>query len=257
MSYFFRSLRLAFLGCGNIAQNMIEGYLKHSPISPENILASGRNLQKTKRICDKFKIQMIADNEELLEKASVIFICLKPQDLEEALESLSHHWLPHHTVLSLAAGSSFSNLKKWGINCKRLVRLMPSTSVSVGKGLLPFCSMSQKASLNSFVEELLKPLGQVITLDHEELLVPATVAGASGLAFVLELMIYWMEWLEEQGVPLEHAKTFTIQTFLGAAYISQIKNKKSLLELQKEGKKRQTITDFLNSNPIKLKNSFS
>lgn len=234
MSFPLRFLPLAFLGCGRIAQNIIEAYLRHSNMQGKNLLASGRNPQKTKRICEKFKIQMASDNEELLEKGSVIFICVKPQDMEEALQNLSAHWRPDHTVFSLAAGISFKHLKKWGLNCKRLVRLMPNTAVSVGEGFLPFCPLKGSEALNSSIEELLKPLGFVLPLAEEELLAPATAAGASGLAFVLELMQYWLEWLEGEGFSHEAARAFTVQIFSGAGALGREKIKKSFSDLQKE-----------------------
>ena len=116
MTYPFHSTSLAFLGCGHIAQNLIKGFLNFSDIPKNKIFTSGRNLQKTKKICETLKIQMISDNEELLEKGSVVFICVKPNDMEELVQSLKAYWLPNHTVLCLAAGISFKTLKKWGLN---------------------------------------------------------------------------------------------------------------------------------------------
>ena len=234
MSYPLHSVKLGFLGCGRIAQNIIRGYLQHSDIPKSHLFISGRNLKKTHRISTELKVQMVSDNEELLEKGSIIFICVKPQDMEEAIQNLKAHWLPSHTVLSLAAGISFKTLKKWGLVSSRLIRLMPNTSVSVGQGFLPFCSLTAQASLNSFVEQLLEPLGQVLVLDNEDLLAPATVASASGLAFVLELLQYWLEWLEGEGFSYETAKALAIQTFLGASELCYQKSEKSFSDLQKE-----------------------
>ena len=63
---------------------------------------------------------------------------------------------------------------------------------------MPFCSLNRQENLNSFVESLLEPLGQVLILEEETLLSPATVAGASGLGFVLELMEYWLNGFREK-----------------------------------------------------------
>lgn len=234
VAYPFHSTKLAFLGCGRIAQNIIKGYLNHSNLPQNQIFVSGRNLKKTQRICKELNVQMLESNEELLEKGSVIFICVKPSDMEEALQDLKAHWQTSHTVLSLATGISFKTLKKWGLNCPRLVRLTANISVSIGQGFLPFCSLNSKPSLNSFVEELLKPLGQVLVLEDEELLASATVASASGLGFVLELLEYWLEWLEGEGFSYENARAMAVQTFLGAGLLCHQKSKKSFSDLQKE-----------------------
>lgn len=185
---------------------------------------------------------MALNNEELLEKGSVIFICVKPQDMEEAISSIKSCWHSGHTLISLAAGILFKDLRKWGLNFPRLVRLLPNTSVSVGQGFLPFCAFRQAKGLSFFVERLFRPLGLTMALEDEALLIPATVAGASGTGFVLELMEYWREWLEGEGFSFEMAKTLTVQTFLGASALCQQRLKTSFFDLQKETASAKGVT---------------
>ena len=240
--YPLNSPNFGFLGCGHIAQNLITGYLEHSNLPAKKIFISGRNLKKLKRISEKYQIQRVLDNEELLEKASVIFICIKPSDAEEAIQSLKVHFHSNHTVLSLIAGISFKSLKKWGLNCKRLIRLMPNISVSAGKGFLPFCSLNNQDSLNGFIEDLLEPLGKVLILKEEALLSPATVGSSSGLAFVLELMEYWLEWIQGEGFSYKEAKELVVETFLGASELCKKRKHKSFSDLQKEITSQKGVT---------------
>ena len=228
------SSTLGFLGCGSIAQNFIRGYLKHSFQLSKKIFISGRNIKRIQRLAQKYQVQFVLDNEELLEKAEVIFICVKPTEAEELLQSSKSFFRPEHTVLSLIAGIPFHKLITWGLSCNRLIRLMPNISVSVGKACLPFCSLNNQKALNSFVEELLKPLGKTLNLKKEMLLAPSTVGSSSGLAFVLELMEYWLEWTEGEGLPYHLARDMVVQTFLGAAELSKQRENKSFSDLQKE-----------------------
>ena len=230
----FHSLKLAFLGAGSMAQNLIKGYLSQSKIKAQNVFISGRNLKKINKLSKELKVQACLDNEELLEQADIIFLCIKPQDCQQAVEELSHQWDNRHTVLSIIAGVSFKQLKKWGLRVKRLLRLMPNTNVCIGEGLLPFCSLEKQDSLNSFVEELLEPLGQTLVLEEEQLLAPLTVACASGSSFVLEIMEYWQEWLAGEGFTKEQAKELTLKTFLGTSLLAGKRTDKSLSELQQE-----------------------
>ena len=229
-----KSSTLGFLGCGSIAQNFIRGYLKHSFKFSKRIFISGRNQKRVKKLSQKYKIQVVEDNEELLEKAKVIFICVKPTEAEDLLQGLKSFFQPEHTVLSLMAGVSFQKFLSWGLKQNRLVRLMPNISVSVGSGFLPFCSLRDQKALNSFVEELLKPLGKSLNLKKEALLAPSTVGSSSGLAFILELMEYWLEWLEGEGLPSTFAKDMVVESFLGAAELGKQRQDKSFTELQKE-----------------------
>ena len=241
--YPFHSLNFGFIGCGHIAQSFIKGYLEYSPLLNKKIFISGRNLKKTKRISEKLQVQMVLDNEELLEKASVIFLCIKPQDAEQALQNLTIHFQSRHTILSLVAGISFKKLKKWGLTSHRLIRLMPNTSVRVNQGMLPFCSLNNQDSLNSFVENLLEPLGQILILKEETLLSPVTVGSASGLAFVFELMEYWLEWLQGEGFTYKQSKTLVVETFLGAATLCKKRQHKSFSDLQKEVVSPKGVSD--------------
>ena len=230
----FHSLKLAFLGCGSMAQNLIRGYLSFSDIKPQNIFISGRNPKKRNKVSKKFKIQAFSDNEELLEKTDIIFLCVKPQDAKQALEELKHQWDSRHTALSVIAGLSFRQMQKWGLRAKRLIRLMPNTNVCIGQGLLPFCSLEKKESLNSFIEKLLEPLGQVFALEEERMLKPLTVACASGSSFVLEIMEYWQEWILEEGFTKEQARDLSLKIFLGTSLMAEKRKNKSFSELQTE-----------------------
>ena len=231
---YFRSLKLAFLGSGSMAQNLIKGYLSQSDIKPENIFISGKNPKKTIKKAEELKVHAVLDNEELLEKADVIFLCVKPQEAQQAIEELSFQWHNRHSALSIIAGLSFKQLKKRGLRSKRLARVMPNTNVCVGKGLLPFCSLENQENFNSFLEKLLEPLGQVFSLEEESLLDPLTTACACGSSFVLEIMEYWQEWLFGEGFTKEQAKALTLNTFLGTCLMSEKRPDKSFFELQKE-----------------------
>ena len=217
-----------------MAQNLIRGYLNCSNIKAQNIFISGRNPKKTNQLAKELKAQALLDNEELLEKADIVFLCVKPQDCQQAIEELVPQWDKRRTVLSIIAGVSFRQLKKWGLRSRRLARLMPNTNVCAGQGLLPFCSLEKQESLNSFVEELLSPLGQTLVLEEEKQLDSLTVACASGSSFVLEFMEYWQEWLADEGFTKDQARELSLKTFLGTSLMAEKRTDKSFSELQQE-----------------------
>ncbi len=237
-------LKISFLGCGQMAQSLIQAYVHqpNSQISSKNIFISGRNLQKTKRIAEKFNVQMVVDNEELLDKSSVIFLCVKPFDAEEAIQALRNSFDSNHTFISVMAGVSIKQLQKWGLSSRRIVRLMPNIAVSIGEGCLPFYSYKNQDSINAFIEELLKSLGQVVVLDNEESLNALTVASASGVGFFFEILEYWIEWLQNQGFPYKKAREISVQTFLATGLLAQKYSQKKILDLQKEVASAKGVT---------------
>ena len=235
------SLKLGFLGSGALAQNLIQGYIQNSSVKAENVFISSR---RSRELFKNPEIQRLSNSSELLEKSQILFLCVKPQDLPDLLQPLKEDWDQKHTILSPVAGVSFKQLKKFGLGRQRLVRFMPNTNVCVGQGLLAFCSLSNKDSLNSFVEELLKPLGLVVRLNNERLLDPLTVACSSGSSFVLELMEYWTEWLAGESFPEDQAKQLVIQTFLGSSLMSQERKNRSFSQLQSEIASKKGISEI-------------
>ena len=248
----FHSLKLAFLGAGSMAQNLIKGYLNGSDIQTKNIFISGRQAKKTTKLSEKLKVQTLLDNEELLEKADIVFLCIKPQDGRQALEELAPQWEKRHTVISILAGTDFKQLKKWGLKVRRLTRLMPNTSVCIGQGLLPFCSSENQDNLNSFIEELLSPLGQTLVLEEERQLAPITTACASGSSFILEIMEYWQEWLLGEGFTTAQAKQLSLKTFLGTSLMAEKRKNKSFSELQQEIVSKKGVSQVGLDNMRKL-----
>ena len=217
-----------------MAQGLIKGYLDYSPLAPENIFISGRKPQKTKKVSGKFGVQMAPDNEELLEKSSVVFLCVKPGDGEAAIQSMGNSLTRGHTLISVLAGISLGQLRGWGLSSRRLARLMPNMAVQAGQGFLPFYSYQNRESLNAFLEEILQPLGKVMALEREDLLSSLTVASASGAGFLLELMEYWLEWLQGQGFSYQQAREISCQVFLGSGLLAKTFPQKKLADLREE-----------------------
>lgn len=238
----FSRLKLAFLGCGQMAQSLIQGYLAHSEILPENVYISGRKWPKTTRIASKFKVQACSDNEELLCQASVIFLCVKPRDAKDVIQDLRNSFESHHTFISVQAGVTMDQMQKWGLASQRVIRIMPNLACRLAEGFIPFCVYKNKPSLQAFAEEILNPLGMVMLLEKEELLKVLTVGSASGLGFFLEILEYWVEWLQEQGFPYEKARQISTQTLIGSGILAKQNPQKKLMDLQKEVVSPQGVT---------------
>ena len=108
MSYYpLRSVRIGFLGAGRIAESFVRAYLDYSTVSKENIFLSGRNFKKTKRIVERFQVQMVLDNDELLNQVSVIFVCVKPFDAQNLFQTLKKPISKPSYNIELNGGSFF------------------------------------------------------------------------------------------------------------------------------------------------------
>ena len=231
MSNIFHHLNYGFIGAGSICQSFVRGFLQKTKIPKERIFLTSCTPVRLKKTTEHFDVQAVLGNEELVAKSQVIFLCIKPHDLVPVIEPLANQFNENQTLVSFPAGVSLNVLKKLLPQVKRLVRMVPNTPASVGEGIFAYSLVQDDSGLESFVEELFSPLGEILKMP-EESLSAFTVAASSGVAFVLELMQYWNEWLENHHFSPELARKISTQTFLGSSLWAKAFSDVSLAQLQ-------------------------
>ncbi|MCB0406618.1 MAG: pyrroline-5-carboxylate reductase [Bdellovibrionales bacterium] len=242
MNHLLASKKVGFIGCGNMAQTIIKGWLDSQILSASHIFATNRSPGKLQKFAEEKKIQTPSSSEQMIEQVDVVVLAMKPQDLLSAIEDFQHAFSENQIVISLAAGTPMSVITK-AINAKvRVARLMPNTPSSIKEGVIGYCTNTRDEELGSFIEDLFSPLGLVIETEEGEAFEALTVSAASGVGFVFELMIYWREWLEEHGFDGETASLMTIKTFLGASKLADQSNKLNLEELLAKVTSKQGVT---------------
>lgn len=216
--------KIGFIGTGHMGQAMIQAFIESGRVPAAKIYASNRSDGKLKKMQEQFGINVVATNEELIDKCEIVIIAVKPQDLAAMLEPIASTFLPSHIVISLAAGFSLRSLQKLLPEVKAMIRVMPNTPATIRRAVLGYCLGKDAGTYGAMVEDLFSPLGLVVPAPEGELFQALTVAAASGPGFVFELMQYWQEWMEEHGFEAAVARQMVVQTFLGAAELA-VKNK--------------------------------
>lgn len=233
---------IGFVGAGNMAQALIEGWLSENLTTPGEVFVSNRTPGKVQRLVDQFKVNGCANNEEVIEKADVVVLAMKPQDLEAAIEPIASSFDPDQVVVSLAAGIELRKLKRLLPTAKNIVRLMANTPARIKRGTFGYCTPASNIRVDLFMERMFKPLGLTLKLDEGDQFEALAVATSAGVGFVFELMIYWQEWIEERGIDPKVAQAMTSQTFLGAAELALKAAPATLEELQAKVTSKKGIT---------------
>lgn len=233
---------IGFIGCGNMAQAIIRGLIDNKVVPAQKIFISNRSPGKLIKLRDQFGVTATNSNEELVEKAQVVILSMKPQDLLAAIDPLGGIFLEKQIVISLAAGIKLNTLKKHLPLC-RWIRLMPNTPTLIGKGLVGYLTDESDSYLDTLVEDLFQPLGQYIKLKDEDQFESFMVACSSGVGFVYEIMIYWQDWMVEHGFDEDVAKILTLETFLGASLLAKHSNHIELEELQTRVASKKGVTE--------------
>lgn len=242
---------IGFIGAGNMAQALIEGWLAKQLIKPEEIFVSNRTEGKLIKLAEEHGIVACATNEEVIDKCDVVILAVKPQDMETAIEPIASAFNDDQVVISLAAGIALKKLKKLLPKNQHLVRLMANTPAKIMKGTFGYCTASRPGPgggqgtnlrVERFMQRMFEPLGLLVKLDEGEQYEAFTVATSSGVGFVFELMIYWQEWLEERGIDGELAQSMTVSTFLGASELALQSMPQSLGDLQAQVTSKKGVT---------------
>lgn len=234
--------KIGFIGAGNMAQTIIRTLIESSSFSASQIFATNRTPGKLQKLKEQWGVESFNTNEELVDVCDIIVLAVKPQDLTQVLEPISTSFTKEHLVLSLAAGFSLKTLQKLLPDVSGLVRVMPNTPAIIQRAVVGYCLGKQAQAYEFQVERILKPLGLVVPVKEGEGFESLTVACGSGTGFVLELMQYWQEWLEEYNFEPQLARKMVVETFVGAALMAEKAQDVSLSELQDRVVSKKGVT---------------
>ncbi len=234
-------LKIGFIGVGNLAQTVIKGLIENKVVEAKSIFGSNRSDGKLQKIADLYGINACATNEEVVDKADVIVIATKPQDLAGAIEPIASVFTEKQMLISLAAGVTLRQLRKKLPQC-RIVRLMPNTPSLISRGVIGFVMNEEDPGLQTIVEDLFEPLGYVLKVEDEEKFEALMVSCSAGTGFIFELMMYWQEWIEERGFDPDTARKMTVETFLGASMLASQQKEASLEDLLLKVSSKKGVT---------------
>lgn len=193
-------LRLVLVGAGQMGGTLLRGWLE---------LKAAPNLtpRLSLHVVDPFPTPILVDlchqygchlNEPPPEKgADVLVLALKPQSFEAMGSQLQPFLTPDSLVLSIMAGKSLETLRRHLPSVQTIIRAMPNTPASVGRGITAlFAESPMSVKERHLVETLLAPTGQLEWLSHEAQMDRATAVSGSGPAYVF----YLVECLAQAGV---------------------------------------------------------
>ena len=183
-------MKICFLGCGNIAQAIIDGLIK-SGMQPSNIACIERNEQRVQSLKSQ-NLQII----ELENLASIDFdlivLAVKPKDALSAEQSILKH-APTAIILSVVAGIGIEKYSQ----PKSIIRVMPNTACAFGKGVTAIYALDQSSAAFSSANSLFRKVGHVLTLQNEDEMHRFTSIIGSGQAFLFQVLNTYLKELEK------------------------------------------------------------
>jgi pyrroline-5-carboxylate reductase len=208
--------KVAIIGCGNIGLSILQGIIKNDPFMAKRITATRRNIKELEYLKD-LGIKLTSDNVSAINESDLIIIAVKPYNLTSLLEEIKDHLNPKkHVLISVTTGITISEIQDIvGISIP-IFRVMPNISASVAKSISCVCYNKVIENEIESVKYLFDMIGTTMIID-EELMEPATIIGACGVAFVLRFIRAMIQGGIQIGFDAKTASEIVNQTVKGAA----------------------------------------
>lgn len=234
-------LKIGFIGTGNICQAIVKGLIQTESIKPNSIFLYNRSQHKSDKLAQDMGLNACGSLDELFDSSTLIFIAVKPNDFPDLLDQINRLINPSHHLISLAAGISLVSIARaLNIDDRHVTRLISNVGISNGNGVTGLFSKNQ--FVTDQLTNLFKSASLVLRLEEEQHLEALLVATSSGIGFVLELITYFSDWLEDHGLTQNESRKLIEATFVGAGLLSRNSHDKNIEDLQNQIASKKGVT---------------
>ena len=188
-----------------------------------SIIASDKNIENLNKIKSGFNLKTTTDNKEAVKNSDIIFICVKPQDIDAVLNEIKGE-IKSQLVVSIAAGIKIKHIEKI-IGKKRIIRVMPNINCIVGEMAAGFSAGNYAAKDDiKIVSEILDAAGMSFFIKENLMDALSSVGAGSGPAFFAYFIQAIAEAGVKKGLPKEMAYKLAAKTALGTGKLLLEKN---------------------------------
>jgi len=212
--------KTVFLGGGNMAEALFSGMLSSGIVQAADVWVTDLRKEHLQELHKKYGVGISVDNLAAVQGAREIWLCVKPQQMEEVLTPLKGAATKARWV-SIAAGVPTANLEKWLGGEVRVVRVMPNTPALVKCGVAGIAagSLADEEDVQA-VKTALESVGKAIVVKESDLHAVTALSG-SGPAYVFYLIESMLAANEELGLDPNHARELVLQTIIGAGKLME------------------------------------
>ena len=214
--------KLVLVGCGNMGFAMLSGWLGAGRLGPEDVLVVEPG-EALRRRASELKVEVVADAAGLPTALApeLVLFAVKPQIIRAVVPDYGRFVASGATFLSVAAGTRIALFEELLGEDAPIMRCMPNTPASIGKGMMVLVSNGRVApAMDAFIEDLMSASGRVARIGSEDLMDAVTAVSGSGPAYVFHFIECLSAAAEKAGLPAETARLLAMQTVYGAASLA-------------------------------------
>lgn len=207
-------IKIGFLGFGNMAQAMAQGWIRPGNLKPDSLYATARNLEKLRNNTEALGIHAVDSTKEMIQEVDIVVLAVKPYQIQSVVEPVKD-LLKNKIIFSVAANVTFEMFQEFLSEDHSHVSSVPNTPVSIGEGIIV---VEEKHSLSNkewkTLEEALQMLGLVQKVPTDQLSIAGTLAGC-GPAFASLFLEALADGAVKYGLSRSDAYTLASQMMSG------------------------------------------
>ncbi len=208
--------RVGILGVGSMGTALLEGLTDSSATEFEITIYDEASSLLNER-AEAYEVESADSVEGLFNNVDFVVLCVKPSDVEGALEPVEGET---HNLVGIAAGVPISRYGDCLASNSPIIRVMPNTPAQVGEGMSFLCGSDHAGeAFMDAARTVFRSVGRVKVVDESSLDAVTALSG-SGPAYVF----YFIEAIREAGVYTglrsEDSYEAALQTVLGSAKLA-------------------------------------
>ncbi|RFF26948.1 MULTISPECIES: pyrroline-5-carboxylate reductase [unclassified Wenzhouxiangella] len=210
------NITISFIGGGNMGRALIGG-LVAGGTRAEAIHVADPSEEQRRSLADDLGVTVHADNAEAARAADVLVVAVKPQVMDDVLDSVAEAIDADTLVISVAAGMTIDRISKGLGGHDRVVRAMPNTPALYQAGMTGLAAGEGVTDTDrKRAGQVLEAAGQVAWVDDEAQMDVVTAVSGSGPAYFFSLVEQLTAAGTRAGLPEETAAKLARQTAFGA-----------------------------------------
>lgn len=182
-------MSLLLVGCGKMGSALLQGWLDQG-MAAASITIVEPNQNAAQDFTARLGVNAVASADELGPDYApgVVVLAVKPQIMDQVLPPYAKLGATRPVFLSIAAGKTLADFAAILGADAAVVRAMPNTPASVGRGITVGCPNAHVSPQQAATcKDLLSAVGEVEWVEDEHLMDAVTALSGSGPAYIFLL----------------------------------------------------------------------
>ncbi|MFV0425592.1 MAG: pyrroline-5-carboxylate reductase [Beutenbergiaceae bacterium] len=189
-----QQVEVALIGTGVMGEAILGSLV--AAVGADRVRIADPRTEHGQGVAKRHGVAWAGSNAQAVDGASVVILAVKPKDVAAVCDQICHPMAPGTLLVSVAAGITTSFLAQHLRADTPVVRVMPNTPATIGRGIAALSPGSAATDAHTeLVGELLSGTGATVVVPESQQDVVTAISG-SGPAYVF----YLLESMRDAGI---------------------------------------------------------